>query len=116
MNKCLKKINEKKSDEQMIQILSNQMRKNFTEVQDEVEKKMYKETHEREKMKILEKINMLHENITQKADKGEIKKALLFLESKIKQLIILFAHDQLEEKDGAIKKTPAKCLSCDKTL
>lgn len=112
----MKKVSEKRSDEQMIEILGNQMKKNFIEMQDEMEKKMYKETHEREKIKILEKINMLHENIAEKADKGEIKKALLFLESKIKQLIILLAHDQLEEKDGAIKKTPAKCLSCDKNL
>lgn len=45
-----------------------------------------------------------------------MKKAFLFMEEKIKQLIILIASDQNEEKDGAIKKIPAKCLSCDKGL
>lgn len=45
-----------------------------------------------------------------------MKKAFLFMEEKIKQLIVLIASDQGEEKDGAIRKIPIKCLSCDKGL
>jgi hypothetical protein len=45
-----------------------------------------------------------------------MKKAFIFMEEKIKQMIILIAGDQNDEKDGAIKKMPVKCLSCDKGL
>lgn len=45
-----------------------------------------------------------------------MKKAFLFMEEKIKQLIVLIASDQGDEKDGAIRKVPVKCLSCDKGL
>ena len=38
------------------------------------------------------------------------------MEEKIKQLIVLIASDQGDEKDGAIRKVPVKCLSCDKGL
>ena len=51
-----------------------------------------------------------------KAEKGEMKKAFLFLEDKIKQIIILMAGEQGQEKDGAIRKIPMKCLSCDKHI
>lgn len=64
----------------------------------------------------MEKILILQENLTEKADKGDMKKAFLFIEEKIKQMIILIAGDQNEDKDGAIRKIPAKCLSCDKGL
>ena len=37
---------------------------------------------------------ILQQNLTEKAEKGEMKKAFLFLEEKIKQIIILMAGDQ----------------------
>lgn len=55
---------------------------------------MNKEIFEKEKHKIMEKIFIVQENLTEKADKGDMKKAFLFMEEKIKQLIILIASDQ----------------------
>ena len=52
----------------------------------------------------------------EKADKVEVKKGLNFLEEKIKQIIIVVAEERASHQDGAIKKTPFKCLSCDKDL
>ena len=50
----------------------------------------------------------------EKADKGSIQKAIIFLESKIKELVFLVAADQGEQREGAVIKTAFKCLSCDK--
>ena len=112
----LHRIEERKSDEQLIESLRMQMKKNVYELGEELEKKLMKEEFEKEKTKIFSKLSILQENICEKADKGEIKKALLFLEDKIKQIILLLANEQISDKDGALKKIPVKCLSCDKGL
>lgn len=52
----------------------------------------------------------------EKADKAEVKKGLSFLEEKVKEIIIVVAEERASHQDGAIKKTPFKCLSCDKDL
>ena len=83
---------------------------------EDLEKKMYKDTFDKEKQKIHEKVLILQENIVEKADKGDMKKAFLFLEEKIKQIVILIAGEQGQEKDSALRKMPIKCLSCDKSL
>lgn len=54
--------------------------------------------------------------MTEKADKAEVKKGLSFLEEKLKEVIIVVAEEKAGHQDGAIKKTPFKCLSCDKDL
>lgn len=59
-----------------------------------MDKKLNKDTFDRERTKTHEKISILQENLTEKADKGDMKKAFLFMEEKIKQLIILIAKDQ----------------------
>jgi hypothetical protein len=41
---------------------------------------------------------------------------LTFLEEKLKEIIIVLAEERNAGQDGAIKKTPFKCLSCDKDL
>ena len=113
---ALKRQEEKRTDEQLIDILRNQIKTKMQEMELEVDKKITKEVFEKEKQKIAEKIHIVQENLTDKADKGDMKKAFLFLEEKIKQIIVLMAGEQGYEKDGAIKKIPTKCLSCDKHI
>lgn len=96
--------------------MKNQVKKIQYQLTEELEKKVNKDIYEKEKKKIFDKLYIIQENLTEKAEKGDMKKAFLFMEEKIKQLIVLIASDQGEEKDGAIRKVPVKCLSCDKGL
>lgn len=96
--------------------MRSQIKQKIHEMDEEIERKIYKETFNQEKQKLQEKILILQENLTEKAEKGDMKKAFLFLEDKIKQIIVLMAGDQGLEKDGALRKMPVKCLSCDKGL
>lgn len=51
-----------------------------------------------------------------KSDKLEVKKALLFLESKIKEIILVISEDEEIEKDALLTKKQLKCISCDKDI
>jgi len=61
-------------------------------------------------------MQFLNEFIIEKAEKTEVKKGLAFLEEKIKEIIIVLAEERGSGQDGALKKTPFKCLSCDRDL
>lgn len=61
-------------------------------------------------------MQFLNEFIIEKAEKTEVKKGLAFLEEKIKEIIIVLAEERGSTTDGALKKAPYKCLSCDKDL
>ena len=58
----------------------------------------------------------LAEQVLLKSDKLQVKKALLFLESKIKEIILVISEDEQNEKDALITKKQIKCISCDKDL
>ena len=45
-----------------------------------------------------------------------MKKALLFIESKIKEIILVISEDEEYEKDALLTKKTIKCISCDKDL
>ena len=45
-----------------------------------------------------------------------MKKALLFLESKIKEIILVISEDEENEKDALLTKKQIKCISCDKDV
>lgn len=45
-----------------------------------------------------------------------MKKALLFLESKIKEIILVISEDEEQEKDALLTKKQIKCISCDKEI
>lgn len=45
-----------------------------------------------------------------------MKKALLFLESKIKEIILVISEEEENEKDALLTKKQLKCISCDKEL
>ena len=38
------------------------------------------------------------------------------MEDKIKEIVMIIADDIQQEKEGAIRRIPFKCLSCDKYL
>lgn len=54
------------------------------DLEEKINRKCSDEDLNRERIKLTEKISILHENLIEKADKGEIQKALVFLEGKIK--------------------------------
>lgn len=62
------------------------------------------------------KIRELHEFLSTKCEKLEVKKALLFIESKIKEIILVISEDEENEKDALLTKKNVKCISCDKEL
>ena len=59
---------------------------------------------------------MLGESMTEKANKDEIRRAFQFVEDKIKEIVLIMAGDAQAEKEGAGRRVPFKCLSCDKDL
>lgn len=63
-----------------------------------------------------DKIKEINEMILVKSDKIEVKKALLFLEAKIKEIILVISEDQESEKDALLTKKQLKCISCDKDV
>jgi hypothetical protein len=54
------------------------------------------------------------EFLNTKCEKLEVKKALLFIESKIKEIILVISEDEEAEKDALLTKKNIKCISCDK--
>jgi YesN/AraC family two-component response regulator len=103
-------------DDKAVEELRNYLKWTIREVEDKLQGKCSEEELHKERNKLIEKISILHENIVEKADKEEIHKALMFLSTKIKEIIFLIAADQTQARDGAIVKTAAKCLSCDKEI
>ncbi len=54
--------------------------------------------------------------MAEKAEKIDVKRAITFLEDKIKEIILLVANEYNAETMGAISKQPVKCLTCDKDV
>lgn len=67
-------------------------------------------------MTLDEKLKQMNELIFLKSDKIEVKKALLFLQSKIKEIILVISEDQENQKDALLTKKQIKCISCDKEI
>ena len=63
-----------------------------------------------------DRIVQINEMIYLKSDKLEVKKALLFLQSKIKEIILVISEDEENEKDALLTKKQLKCISCDKVI
>lgn len=63
-----------------------------------------------------EKLQVISEQLILKSEKLEVKKALLFLESKIKEIILVISEDEENERDALITKKQIKCISCDKEI
>ena len=77
---------------------------------------MLEEDYERESKRLNERVTVLGESIVDKADKDEIKRAFIFIEDKIKQIVTVIAEEAQNEKEGALRRVPFKCLSCDKDI
>jgi hypothetical protein len=86
------------------------------DLEENLEGRVSKEDYDKDRAKVKERINFLNEAALEKAEKADVKKGLTFLEDKIKEIIIVLAEERGSNPDGAIKKTPFKCLSCDKDL
>lgn len=86
------------------------------DLEENIEVKLSKEDYQQDKNKVEEKVKHIADALAEKADKSEVKKGLTFLEDKIREIIIVLADERGTLQDGAIKKTPYKCLSCDKDL
>lgn len=63
-----------------------------------------------------DRLQTISEQIILKSDKVEVKKALLFLESKIKEIILVISEEEENERDALITKKQIKCISCDKEI
>ena len=91
-------------------------KRQYRSLEDQLEKKMSTDSFNREKQRLGERIQVVGESVSQKADKEEIKRAFLFVQDKIKEIVMIIADDIHNEKEGAGKRIPFKCLSCDKDL
>ena len=69
--------------------------------------------YEKYKKLLEERLDILTNMIHTKADKVEVKKALVFLESKLKEVILIISNEECNEKDALLTKKPIKCISCD---
>lgn len=112
----IRRVEDKKLDEKVIEELRNYMKWSVRDLEEKIETKCSEEAHNKERAKLNEKISIIHENLIEKADKGEIMKAIFFLEEKMKEIIFLIAAEHTDERDGAVFKTNIKCLSCDKQM
>jgi hypothetical protein len=63
-----------------------------------------------------DRITQINDFIYLKSDKLEVKKALLFLESKIKEIILVISEDEENQKDALLTKKQLKCISCDRDV
>ena len=86
------------------------------DTEEHLELKLSKDIYDKDKGKIHQKLSFLSEAMVEKAEKNQVKKGLTFLQDKIKQIIIVVADQRGNTQDGALKKMPYKCLSCDKEL
>lgn len=75
----LKKNAEKKLDDKIVESFRYEIRQKTLDYENNLEGKLSKDYFEKEKSKLNERIKIIHENLTEKSDKFEIKKAITFL-------------------------------------
>jgi hypothetical protein len=75
----LKKNADKKLDDKIVESFRYEIRQKTLDYEDNLEGKLSKDYFEKEKSKLNERIKIIHENLTEKSDKSEIKKAITFL-------------------------------------
>lgn len=112
----IKKYDDKKVDEKVIESLRNLIKKISKDMEEALEQRLTREVYEKDRQKVMEKLQFATEMILEKAEKAEVRKGLAFLEEKIKEVIIVLTEERNGSQDGAAKRLPFKCLSCDKDL
>jgi hypothetical protein len=112
----IKKLEEKKSDDKLLDSLIIMVKRNNQVLEEQVDKKLSKEVWDRDSSRLSERLQIMSEHLHEKADKDEIRRAFQFIEDKIKEIVMLMAGDAQQEKEGAGRRLPFKCLSCDKDL
>jgi hypothetical protein len=86
------------------------------EVRAKVEAKANSQELERQTAAVEERLRQLYEHVCSKSDKLEVKKALLFLEAKLKEVVLVLSEEEAHEKDALLTKKQLKCASCDKDV
>lgn len=112
----VKRLEERRVDEKLIENMVSMFKRQHRALEEELERKLSTEGFGREKQRLGERMQVISESLSEKADKEEIKRAFQFVEDKIKEIVLLIADDVHREKEGAAKRLPFKCLSCDKDL
>ena len=112
----LKKMDERRMDDKLIENLVVMIKRQGQEIEEGLDKKLSKDVWDKEHPRFVERVQIVSESLAEKADKHEIKRAFQFVEDKIKEIVVLLAGDIQQEKEGAGRRLPFKCLSCDKEL
>jgi hypothetical protein len=115
INLMVKEMNLRKFNEAIksINIELNLMGKDLDE---RIEKKVDLETFNKAMKMTAAEIKMTREELYHKSDRLEVKKALLFLERKIKEIITIITEKEGKEKDTLLTKKLLHCLSCDREV
>ena len=111
----VKENNFSKLDEKM-KGLQTEIFTSLKEMRTKLEGKVSQVEYDKYKQHMEDKISQINDLLYLKSDKLEVKKALLFLESKIKEIILVISEDEENEKDALLTKKQVKCISCDKEL
>ena len=111
------KIHEgQKVDERLIEDIKKSIKAMGKQFDDSLFKKVNVSEYEKMVKKMQEKLGLFFNMNSDKSNKSEVKKMFTFLEDKIKDIIIVLSEEKHLNLDGALKKIPPKCLSCDKDL
>ena len=110
----LKRMEDKKFDDKVVDGLVIMVKRQAHHMEEQLDARLEKKLWDKEFPKLSEKVQVVSETLDVKADREEVKKAFQFVEDKIKEIVLLMATDIQNEKEGAGKKLPFKCLSCDK--
>ena len=115
LSNVIKENNSSKLEEKL-KNLQTEMFTSLKELKGKVEGQVNLVDFEKHCQSFDERLKQVHDAIYLKSDKLEVKKALLFLESKIKEIILVISEDEESEKDALLTKKQIKCMSCDKDI
>jgi len=102
--------------EDKVKLFQNEVYTTFKEMKTKIDSKLSTVDYEKQYKATLDRLATIAEQLVMKSDKLEVKKALLFVESKIKEIILVISEDEENEKDALITKKQIKCMSCDKDV
>jgi hypothetical protein len=91
----------------------------FRKIQASCQEQDYKyvlsECYQKEGKLLRESVKDIEAKLNKMANKDEVKEALVFIETKIKEMALVLTDKFESQKEGAINKTKeVKCLTCDK--
>jgi hypothetical protein len=102
--------------EEKVKNLQTEVFASFKDLRSSLEGKLSQTDHEKAQHLTEGRLLQLAEQIALKSDKLEVKKALLFLEAKIKEIILVISEDEENEKDALLTRKQLRCIACDKEV